>query len=59
MNAKILRVLFPFLLALPPLTTAADSQWVLAQSTLTYHVSHLLHHSDGVSRAATETTTRE
>jgi hypothetical protein len=31
---------------------AADNQWVLAQSTLTYHVSHPLHSSDGVSRAA-------
>jgi hypothetical protein len=31
---------------------AADSQWVLEQSTLTYHVSHPLHQVDGVSHAA-------
>ena len=30
----------------------ADSQWVLAQSTLTYHVSHPLKQTDGVSHAA-------
>jgi len=29
-----------------------DSQWVLEQSTITYHVSHPLHHVDGVSHAA-------
>ena len=29
----------------------ADSQWVLEQSTLTYHVSHPLHQTDGVSHA--------
>ena len=27
--------------------TAADSQWVVAQSTLSYHVSHPLHQIDG------------
>jgi hypothetical protein len=31
---------------------ATDSQWVLEQSTLTYHVSHPLHQSEGVSHAA-------
>ena len=30
----------------------ADSEWVLDQSTLTYHVSHPLHQVDGVSHAA-------
>jgi hypothetical protein len=29
-----------------------DTQWVLAQSTLTYHVSHPLHQTEGVSHAA-------
>jgi hypothetical protein len=29
-----------------------DTQWVLRQSTLTYHVSHPLHQTDGVSHAA-------
>lgn len=40
-----------WLLALP-LLAAADSQWVLQQSTLTYSVSHPLHHIEGVSHAA-------
>jgi hypothetical protein len=31
---------------------AADRQWILKQSTLTYHVSHPLHQSEGVSHAA-------
>ncbi len=30
----------------------ADSQWILEQSTLSYHVSHPLHQIDGVSHAA-------
>lgn len=29
-----------------------DSQWMLTQSTLTYHVSHPLHQVEGVSHAA-------
>src|ERR1700680_4595188 len=29
-----------------------DSQWLLEQSTLTYHVAHPLHESEGVSHAA-------
>jgi len=41
-----------FLLALPPIAPAADSQWTLQQSTLTYHVSHPLHQSEGVSHEA-------
>src|ERR1700726_43443 len=49
MNKKTL-LLF-LLLALPNLF-AADSQWVLKQSTLTYHVSHPLHQVEGVSHAA-------
>jgi hypothetical protein len=40
-------------LFLPCLTLAqTDSQWVLSQSTLSYHVSHPLHQTDGVSHAA-------
>jgi hypothetical protein len=31
---------------------ATDTQWVLEKSTLTYHVSHPLHESEGVSHAA-------
>jgi hypothetical protein len=48
MNKKNLIV---FLLVTLP-TFAADSQWVLQESTLTYHVSHPLHQSEGVSHAA-------
>ena len=40
-----------WLLSLPGLAWA-DSQWVLEQSTLTYHVSHPLHQFDGVSHVA-------
>src|SRR5690349_14152054 len=50
MYAKISKVLFVLLLS--SLALAADSQWVLDQSTLTYHVSHPLHQTDGVSHAA-------
>ena len=49
MNKKILVALL--LLTLPALA-AADGQWVLEQSTLTYSVSHPLHQSEGVSHAA-------
>jgi hypothetical protein len=31
---------------------AADSQWILVESSLTYHVSHPLHQTEGVSHAA-------
>ncbi len=40
------------LLLLTPKVAQADSQWVLEQSTLTYHVSHPLKQTDGVSHAA-------
>jgi hypothetical protein len=49
MNKKFL-LLF-LLLALPNLF-AADHQWILKESTLTYHVSHPLHQTDGVSHSA-------
>src|SRR5665811_2155081 len=49
MNRKLLTVL---LLLAPPTLAGADSQWVLEQCTLTYHVSHPLHQSEGVSHAA-------
>jgi len=49
MNWK-LRTTF-LLLAVSPLVRA-QSQWVLEQSTLSYHVSHPLHESEGVSHAA-------
>ena len=50
MNKRLLLVLW--LLAFPTLGRAADRQWVLEQPTLTYHVSHPLHSTDGVSHAA-------
>lgn len=40
------------LLLTVPLLGRADSQWVLEQSTLTYHISHPLHDADGISHAA-------
>ena len=49
MNKAILTVL---LLLAPPWQAWADGQWVLEQSTVTYHVSHPLHQVDGVSHAA-------
>jgi hypothetical protein len=49
MNEK---TLIAFLLLALPAGAQSDSQWVLSQSTLTYHVSHPLHQTDGVSHAA-------
>src|SRR6202051_3366024 len=46
------RVPLALLLLAPSMLSQADSQWVLEQSTLTYHVSHPLHQTDGVSHAA-------
>ena len=41
------------LLSLPVAMHAqADTQWVLDQSTLSYHMSHPMHQVDGVSHAA-------
>lgn len=45
-------LLCSLILALPGSALAAGGTWVLEQSTLTYHVSHPLHHVDGVSHAA-------
>jgi hypothetical protein len=49
MNKRILAAL---LLVTIPAFAGPDSQWVLQQSTLTYHVSHPLHQTEGVSHAA-------
>ena len=49
MNKKILPLLLLFTASH---LHAADHTWVLKQSTLTYHVSHPLHQTDGVSHAA-------
>ena len=45
------RLLILLLLTVPSLF-AADTTWVLKQSILTYHVSHPLHQTDGVSHGA-------
>jgi hypothetical protein len=50
MNRKI--VTFVALCGLSQLLFAADREWSLKQSTLTYHVSHPLHQTDGTSHAA-------
>src|ERR1700751_1151219 len=50
MNKPKLITLLPFVLC--TLALAADTQWVLEQSTLAYHVSHPLHQTDGISHAA-------
>lgn len=47
-----MKMLTAFLLLALPSLFAADQQWVLKQSTLTYHVSHPLHQTEGVSHAA-------
>ncbi len=44
--------LISFLLFSLSSLVSADSQWILGQSTLTYHVSHRLHDAEGVSHAA-------
>jgi hypothetical protein len=49
MSRKLLLGLF--LLAIPA-ALSAQTQWVLDQGTLTYHVSHPLHQVYGVSHAA-------
>ena len=47
-----IKILIAFLLMLFAGLARADSQWVLEQSTLTYHITHPLHQTDGVSHAA-------
>jgi hypothetical protein len=49
MNKKML---ISFLLVALPVLAQSDAQWVLEQSTLTYHMSHPMHEVDGVSHAA-------
>ena len=46
------KILIAFLLLALPAFGGPDNQWILEQSTLTYHVSHPLHQSEGVSHAA-------
>ena len=46
------KLLIGFWMLWLPALAWSDSQWVLGESTLTYHVSHPLHQFDGVSHAA-------
>jgi hypothetical protein len=46
------RILVCFLFAALPAFAQTDSQWVLEQSTLAYHMSHPMHEVNGVSREA-------
>jgi hypothetical protein len=46
------KFLLALLLVTIPRLVAADSQWILEESTLTYHVSHPLKQTEGVSHAA-------
>jgi hypothetical protein len=46
------KTILPFALLALSTLASGDSQWVLQQCTLTYHVSHPLHQSEGVSHAA-------
>jgi len=50
MRVKIFGALF--LLLSSCVAATQDQQWVLQQSTLSYHISHPLHQVDGVSHAA-------
>jgi len=47
-----MKLKFLVVLGLPALAHAAGKEWLLDQSTLTYHVSHPLHQTEGVSHAA-------
>ncbi len=49
MHKKLAIALLLFAL---PVFAQSDTQWVLQQSTLTYHMSHPMHEVDGVSHAA-------
>ena len=46
------KALIVFLFLACPAYAQTDSQWILGQSTVTYHVSHPLHQTEGVSHAA-------
>ena len=46
------KIKIPWLVLYLTTMAPASDQWVLDQSTLTYHVSHPLHQSEGVSHAA-------
>ena len=45
-------ILIALLTLAPAVSCGADTQWVLEQSTITYHVDHPLHTTEGVSHGA-------
>jgi hypothetical protein len=51
MNKRMLMAVL-LLAPLGPALAQTDRQWVLEESTLTYHVSHPMHQTDGFSHAA-------
>jgi YceI-like protein len=51
-NSKALLALLASSFFSIPVLGQTATQWVLEQSTLTYHISHPLHQSEGVSHAA-------
>lgn len=52
MKRILLLLSFAFLLSALPSQAQTSTQWTLAQSTLTYHISHPIHHVSGISHAA-------
>jgi hypothetical protein len=51
-SSAVVAALSVAVLPAAPRPVVSSSQWVLEKSTLTYHISHPLHHADGVSHAA-------
>lgn len=51
-SKKLLTLLFASSFLAFPAVPQAATQWVLEQSALTYHISHPLHQTEGVSHAA-------
>lgn len=49
---KTLLAPLALLLFVIPALAQTDAQWLLEQSTLTYHISHPLHQTEGISHAA-------
>ena len=51
-RSRTLAVCIALWIAIPSAFAQTTGQWVLAQSTLSYHMSHPMHEVDGVSHAA-------
>ena len=50
--ALVLSAAAPLSSAVAQATSQPDQQWILDQSTLSYHISHPLHQAEGVSKQA-------